>query len=75
MPTYQSVGEKIHSDYKKKELLYRKSSKMIKRTFAKRKFNEYHETDEVLLQIVIRKVLNAKMIIKNTAKGSFTGKY
>jgi len=28
-----------------------------------------------LLQIVRRKVLNAKMIIKNTAKGQFTGKY
>jgi len=28
-----------------------------------------------LLQIVRRKVLNAKMIILNTAKGSFTGKY
>ena len=75
MLTYQSVGEKIHDDYRKKELLYRKSSKMIKRTFAKKKFSEYHETDEVLLQIVRRKVLNAKMIIKNTAKGQFTGKY
>jgi len=75
MLTYQSVGEKIHDDYRKKELLYRKSSKMIKRTFAKKKFSEYHETDEVLLQIVRRKVLNAKTILKNTAKGKFTGKY
>ena len=75
MLTYQSVGERIHADYEKKQSLYRKSSKMIKRTFAKRKFNEYHVTDEVLLQIVRRKVLNAKMIILNTAKGSFTGKY
>ena len=75
MLTYQSVGEKIHDDYRKKELLYRKSSKMIKRTFAKKKFSEYHETDEVLLQIVRRKVLNAKTILKNTAKGQFTGKY
>ena len=73
--TYQEVGERIDRDYQKKQKLYVKSSKMIKRKFTKKKIDEYHETDEVLLQIVRRKVLNAEMIIKNTAKGQFTGKY
>jgi len=73
--TYQEVGEKIDRDYQKKQKLYMKSSKMIKRKFTKKKIDEYHATDEVLLQIVRRKVLNAEMIIKNTAKGQFTGKY
>ena len=72
---YEEVGEKIDSDYRKKQKLYTKSSKMIKRKFTKKKIDEYHSTDEVLLQIVRRKVLNAEMIIKNTAKGQFTGKY
>ena len=73
--TYQEVGERIDRDYQKKQKLYVKSSKMIKRKFTKKKIDEYHSTDEVLLQIVRRKVLNAEMIIKNTAKGQFTGKY
>ena len=73
--TYQEIGEKIDRDYRKKEKLYTKSSKMIKRKFTKKEIDEYHSTDEVLLQIVRRKVLNAEMIIKNTAKGQFTGKY
>ena len=73
--TYQEIGEKIDRDYRKKEKLYTKSSKMIKRKFTKKKIDEYHGTDEVLLQIVRRKVLNAETIIKNTAKGQFTGKY
>ena len=73
--TYQEVGEKIDRDYRKKQKLYIKSSKMIKRKFTKKKIDEYQSTDEVLLQIVRRKVLNAEMIIKNTAKGQFTGKY
>ena len=50
--------------------LYKKKTKK-----TKKKIDEYHSTDEVLLQIVRRKVLNAEMIIKNTAKGQFTGKY
>ena len=77
--TYQEVGERIDRDYKKKEKLYVKSSKMIKRKFTKKELDEYNKndgtTDEVLLQIVRRKVLNAETIIKNTAKGQFTGKY
>jgi hypothetical protein len=73
--TYQEIGEKIDRDYRKKEKLYTKSSKMIKRKFTKKEIDEYHSTDEVLLQIVRRKVLNAETIIKNTAKGQFTGKY
>ena len=73
--TYQEIGEKIDRDYRKKQKLYTKSSKMIKRKFTKKEIDEYHSTDEVLLQIVRRKVLNAEMIIKNTAKGQFTGKY
>ena len=73
--TYQEIGEKIDRDYRKKEKLYTKSSKMIKRKFTKKEIDEYHSTDEVLLQIVRRKVLNAEMILKNTAKGQFTGKY
>ena len=73
--TYQEIGEKIDRDYRKKQKLYTKSSKMIKRKFTTKEIDEYHSTDEVLLQIVRRKVLNAEMIIKNTAKGQFTGKY
>ena len=74
--TYQEIGEKLDRDYKKKEKLYKKSSKMIKRKFTTKEIDEYDTTtDEVLLQIVRRKVLNAEMIIKNTAKGQFTGKY
>ena len=74
--TYQEIGEKIDRDYRKKEKLYTKSSKMIKRKFTTKEIDEYDiKTDEVLLQIVRRKVLNAEMIIKNTAKGQFTGKY
>ena len=74
--TYQEIGEKLDRDYKKKEKLYKKSSKMIKRKFTTKEIDEYDiKTDEVLLQIVRRKVLNAEMIIKNTAKGQFTGKY
>ena len=74
--TYQEIGEKIDRDYRKKQKLYMKSSKMIKRKFTKKPIDEYDiKTDEVLLQIVRRKVLNAEMIIKNTAKGQFTGKY
>ena len=74
--TYQEIGEKLDRDYKKKEKLYKKSSKMIKRKFTTKEIDEYDTTtDEVLLQIVRRKVLNAKTILKNTAKGQFTGKY
>ena len=74
--TYQEVGERIDRNYQRKQKLYMKSSKMIKRKFTKKPIDEYDiKTDEVLLQIVRRKVLNAEMIIKNTAKGQFTGKY
>jgi len=73
--TYQEIGERLDRDYKKKEKLYKKSSKMIKRKFTTKELDEYHSTDEVLLQIVRRKVLNAEKIIINTAKGQFTGKY
>ena len=74
--TYQEIGEKLDRDYKKKEKLYKKSSKMIKRKFTTKEIDEYDTTtDEVLLQIVRRKVLNAEMILKNTAKGQFTGNY
>ena len=73
--TYQEIGEKLDRDYQKKQKLYVKSSKMIKRKFTKKKIDEYHSTDEVLLQIVRRKVLNAKTILENTAKGKFTGTY
>jgi hypothetical protein len=74
--TYQEVGERIDRNYQRKQKLYMKSSKMIKRKFTKKPIDEYDiKTDEVLLQIVRRKVLNAEMILKNTAKGQFTGKY
>jgi len=75
--TYQSIGEKIDRDYKRKEELYRdKPSRYVKRKFTPKQLDEYDSTtDEVLLQIVRRKVLNAETIIKNTAKGQFTGKY
>ena len=76
MITYQEIGEKLDRDYKKKEKLYRdKPYRFVKRKFTKKEIDEYHSTDEVLLQIVRRKVLNAETILKNTAKGQFTGKY
>ena len=74
--TYQEIGERIDRDYKKKEKLYRdKPNRFVKRKFTTKELDEYHSTDEVLLQIVRRKVLNAEKIIMNTAKGQFTGKY
>ena len=74
--TYQEIGEKLDRDYKKKEKLYRdQPNRFVKRKFTTKEIDEYHSTDEVLLQIVRRKVLNAEMIIKNTALGQFTGKY
>ena len=76
MITYQEIGEKLDREYKKKTNLYRdKPNRYVKRSFTTKEIDEYHSTDEVLLQIVRRKVLNAEMIIKNTAQGQFTGKY
>ena len=78
---YEAVGGRIFFDYEKKQRLYVQSSNMIKRKFTNKHIDDYKkmkdeiETDEVLLQIVRRKVLNAETIIKNTAKGQFTGKY
>ena len=74
--TYQEIGERLDRDYKKKEKLYRdKPNRFVKRKFTTKELDEYHSTDEVLLQMVRRKVLNAEKIIMNTAKGQFTGKY
>ena len=77
---YEAVGGRVFFDYEKKQRLYVQSSNMIKRKFTNKHIDDYKkndetDTDEVLLQIVRRKVLNAEMIIKNTAKGQFTGKY
>ena len=77
---YEAVGGRVFFDYEKKQRLYVQSSNMIKRKFTNKHIDDYKkndetDTDEVLLQIVRRKVLNAEMILKNTAKGQFTGKY
>lgn len=76
--TYNDIGYKIHRDYKRKQDYYTKHHRnVIRRKFTIKDVDEYYseQNSEILLQIVRRKVLNAEQILKNTAKGQFTGKY
>jgi hypothetical protein len=74
---YVRIGVDLLKEYQKKEVIYSKSTKQIRRKFTNKKVEEWRSQDkkEVMLQIVRRKVLNAQKIIENTAKGQFTGKY
>jgi hypothetical protein len=64
-------------DYEKKELLYLKSSKLLRRRFTVKTIKEWvaDNNRHKLLTVVRRKVLNAEKILENVAKGQFTGKY
>ena len=74
---YARIGLDLMQEYLKKEQVYSRSTKQLRRKFTKKKMEEWKSQDkkEVMLQIVRRKVLNAEQILKNTAKGQFTGKY
>ena len=66
---YNDIAIKIAQSYRKKT----KSKNIVRRSFgvgvAEKQF------DKKVLHSVKKRVDNAKMIILNTAKGSFTGKY
>ena len=69
--TYEKIGRDLKKYYEKRTIRYAKSTKLIRRKFVNKQPKNY----EVMLQIVRRKVLNAEKILKNTARGVFTGKY
>ena len=75
--TYHKIGLDMLKEYQRKEKIYAKSTKMIKRKFTNKTLEKFASDNnrKVLLQVVRRKVLNAETIIKNTASGEFTGKY
>ena len=75
--TYVKIGVSLLKEYQRKEEVYSKSTKLIRRKFTNKKIEEWRSQNkkEVMLQIVRRKVLNAQKIIENTAKGQFTGEY
>jgi hypothetical protein len=75
--TYVKIGVDLLKEYQKKEELYSKSTKLIRRKFTNKKIEEWRSQNkkEVMLQVVRRKVINAQKIIENTAKGQFTGEY
>ena len=66
---YNDIAIKIAKSYRKKT----KSKKVVRRTFGVGIAESYF--DRKVLHSVKKRVNNAKMIILNTAKGSFTGQY
>ena len=79
---YNDIAIKIAKSYRKKsELIKKKESKLkkgekvkiLRRSFGVGIAERYF--DKKVLHSVKKRVDNAKMIILNTAKGSFTGKY
>ena len=66
---YNDIAIKIAKSYRKKT----KSKKVVRRTFGVGIAESYF--DRKVLHSVKKRVNNAKMIILNTAKGQFTGKY
>ena len=66
---YNDIAIKIAKSYRKKT----KSKKVVRRTFGVGIAESYF--DRKVLHSVKKRVNNAKMIILNTASGSFTGKY
>jgi len=75
--SYHRIGVRMLKDYEKKELLYLKSSKLLRRRFTVKTIKEWvaDNNRHKLLTVVRRKVLNAEKILENVAKGQFTGKY
>ena len=78
---YLQIAYKLKYDYIKKAPLYettkvdgkRKKSKLIKRNFKAQTKIEKQKRN--VLHSVKKRVNNAKTIIMNTARGTFTGKY
>lgn len=66
---YNEIAIKIAKSYRTKT----KSKKVVRRTFGVGKAEK--QFDRNVLHSVKRRVNNAKIIIMNTAKGQFTGKY
>ena len=66
---YRDIAIKIAQSYRKKS----KSKKVVRRTFGVG--NAENEFDRNVLHSVKKRVNNAKTIIMNTARGTFTGKY
>ena len=66
---YNDIAIKIAISYRNKK----KSKKVVRRTFGVGIAESYF--DRKVLHSVKKRVNNAKMIILNTAKGSFTGQY
>ena len=66
---YNEIAIKIARSYRTKS----KSKKVVRRTFGVGKAEK--QFDRNVLHSVKRRVNNAKIIIMNTAKGQFTGKY
>ena len=72
--SYLHIANKLRYEYAKKIPLYeKKKSKLIKRKFKAN--TKIQKQKENVLHSVAKRVNNAKTIIKNTAKGQFTGKY
>ena len=72
--SYLHIAYKLRFEYAKKIPLYeKKNSKLIKRKF--KALTKIEKQKENVLHSVAKRVNNAKTIIKNTAKGQFTGKY
>ena len=67
--TYNDIAIKIARSYRNKS----KSKKVVRRTFGVG--NAEKEFDRNVLHSVKKRVNNAKTIIMNTARGTFTGKY
>ena len=80
--SYLHIAHKIRYDYRKKAPLYEdkkdKDGKKIKSKLTKRNFKaqtKLVKQRENVLHSVKQRIDSAKRILKNTAKGSFTGKY
>ena len=80
--TYLHIAHKIRYDYRKKAPLYEdkkdKDGKKIKSKLTKRNFKaqtKLVKQRKNVLHSVKQRIDSAKRILKNTAKGSFTGKY
>ena len=67
--TYNDIAIKIAKQYRTKT----RSKKLVRRSFGVGKAEKTF--DDKVLRSVKKRVDNAKMIILNTAKGQFTGKY
>jgi len=85
--TYLHIARTMKYDYLKKAPLYEDKiveGKKVKSKLIKRNFKAYSKygkdkisvkTREYVLHSVRQRIDSAEKILKNTAKGSFTGKY